>query len=510
MILLFFSSKNSFAQMEFIQNKGQWNAKINYKSEFSTGAFFLENRGFTVLLNKLSDVVEMSEYYHGHEKKSPKDNTNQTRTFHSHAYNVTFLGGAFTPERIPDKPIKSYNNYFIGNEQSKWAGDCKIYTAVTYKNIYPNIDIRYYSTQEKLKYDFIVHPGGNHAAIAMRYDGVDGLSVKNKELIISTSVGDVKEMAPYSYQTNLTKKSDVITKYIIKDNVVSFDVSNYDPSATLIIDPQLIFSTLTGSSQDNWGYTATPGPDGSFFAGGISFGQGYPVSTGAFQTQYGGGGADGSIGGYDIAIFKFSPNGADRVYATYLGGGGNEQPHSMITDAAGNLIVAGRTNSANFPTLTGILLAGAGYDIIVTKLNAAGTAIIGSVKIGGSGDDGVNIRSKYSGTQGAESIRRNYGDDARSEVILDASNNISNNFPVTAGAAQLTKGGGLQDGVILKFTPTLSGLLFSTYFGGGGNDACFVTSINPTTNNLYVAGVTESTNLPGNTASTIAQLPTEI
>ncbi len=497
--------------MEFVQNKGQWNDKINYKTDFSTGAFFLENRGFTVLLNKAADVVERSEYFHGHTKKSPKENTNEVHIFHSHAYTVSFLGGAFTPQSVPDKPLKTYNNYFIGNEEKKWAVDCKIYTAVTYKNVYPNIDVRYYSTQEKLKYDFIVHPGGNPSSIAMRYDGVDKLSIKNKELIVGTSIGDVKEIAPYSYQTNLTNKSDITTKYVIRDNVVTFDVSNYDPSATLIIDPQLIFSTLTGSSSDNWGYTATPGPDGSFFAGGITFSQGYPVSVGAFQTQYGGGGPDGEIGGYDIAIFKFSPNGADRLYATYLGGSGNEQPHSMIADAAGNLIVAGRTNSSNFPTKGGISLSGSGYDIIVTKFNATGTALIGSVKIGGNGDDGVNIRSKYSGTQGAESIRRNYGDDARSEVILDASNNIylasctqSNNFPVTAGAAQLVKGGGLQDGVILKFNATLSGLLFSTYFGGNANDACFVLSINPLTNNVYVAGVTESTNLPGNTTSTIS------
>jgi gliding motility-associated-like protein len=509
-MLLIFSNKNVLAQMEFTENKGQWDTKINYKTEFSTGAFFLENRGFTVLLNNPTDVVQKSEYYHGHGKKSPKENPNEVYTFHSHAYNVTFLGAAFTPQRVPDKPIKSYNNYFIGKDENKWAGDCKIYTAITYKNIYPNIDVRYYSTQEKLKYDFIVHPGGNPAAIAMRYDGVDKLRIKNNELYIGTSVGDVKEIEPYSYQTNLTKKADVKTKYIIRDNVVSFDVSNYDPAATLIIDPQLIFSTLTGSTSDNWGYTATPGPDGSFFAGGISFGQGYPVSLGAFQTQYGGGGADGDISGYDIAIFKFSPNGADRLYATYLGGNGNEQPHSMITDAAGNLIVAGRTNSSNYPVKGAALgLSGAGYDIIVTKFNTSGTALIGSVKIGGSGDDGVNIRSKYVNPRGAESTRRNYGDDARSEVILDAANNIylasctqSTNFPVTASVAQATKAAG-QDGVILKFNSTLSGLLFSTFFGGNGNDACFVASINNLTGDLYVAGATESNNLPGNTTGTV-------
>src|SRR5205085_3706859 len=143
----------------------------------------------------------------------------------------------------------------------------------------------------------------------------------------------------------------------------------------------------------NWGYTATPGPDGSFYAAGIAFGSGFPTSPGAYQTTYGGGVDEDGFRGYDIAIFKFSPNGSNRMYATYLGGSGNEQPHSMIVDAQGNLIVAGRSSSNNFPTkgLSPIGPRGA-FDIIITKFNAAGSDIIGSIKIGGTGDDGVNIR----------------------------------------------------------------------------------------------------------------------
>ncbi len=503
-----FLSKSAWAQMEFVQNKGQWNSKVNYKGDFSTGAFFLENKGFTVLLNKPDDVKKLSEFTHGHTTISPKEGSADAFIFHSFAYNVSFLGAAVNPERVPDKPLPSYNNYFVGNDAKNWATDCKIFTAITYKNVYPNIDVRYYSTADKLKYDFIVHPGGNPAAIAMRYDGGVSLTLKNKELIIGTSVGNVKEMAPYSYQTGISGAADVITKYVIRDNVVTFDVAKYDAKATLIIDPQLIFSSFTGSAVDNWGYTATPGPDGSFFAGGIVFGAGYPVSPGAFQTTFNGGAAEGSFGGIDMGIFKFSPNGSTRLYATYIGGSGNEQPHSMITDASGNLIIAGRSNSANYPLKTGIPSTGVNYDIVITKLNAAGTALIGSVKIGGAGDDGVNIRPKYIAPLGADKLRRNYGDDARSEVILDKSNNVyvtsctqSNNFP-TLFAAQGTSGGA-QDGVILKLNSDLSGLLFSTYFGGSGDDACFVAALNPVTNNLYVGGATSSNNLPGNKAGTI-------
>lgn len=505
---MFFLQKNAIAQIEFIENKGQWDKRVIYKGDFSTGALFLEKKGFTVLLSNADDLKKRNEFLHGAEKKNAKENPNDTFTVHSFAYNVSFLGGTANPQQIAEKPLATYNNYFIGNDEKKWASNCKIFTAITYKNIYPNIDVRYYSTADRLKYDFIVHPGGNPAAIGMRFDGGVNLSIKNKELVIGTPVATVKELAPYSYQTGANGSTDIKTKFVIKDNVVTFDVDGYDAKETLIIDPQVVFTTLSGSTSDNWGYTATPGPDGSFFSGGIVFGTGYPVSPGAYQTTYGGGVNEGQFPGVDMGIFKFSPNGSLRLYATYIGGNGNEQPHSMITDAAGNLVIAGRTNSPNYPLLTGIPATGSGNDIVITKLNAAGNALIGSVKIGGSADDGVNIRPKYIGTTGADRLRRNYGDDARSEVILDASNNVyvvsctqSANFPVQF-PVQATSGGN-QDGVILKLTPNLSGLFYSTYFGGSGDDACFVAAVSPVTGSLYVGGATSSNNLRGTTAGTI-------
>lgn len=524
---IFFIALSVTAQMQFIENKGQWDSRVKYRGDLTTGAFFLESKGFMVDMHSATDLAQLSEQQHGYippatttgignsfTKMMPPQPNYPSTTVHSHAYRVTFLSSNNTIDAVPDKVQSSYNNYFIGNDQSKWAANCKIYQAITYKNVYPNIDVRYYTEGNNLKYDFIVHPGGNPDAIAMRYDGVDKLAIKNKELIIGTSVGEIKELYPYSYQSITGKKQIVECKYVLTNNVVRFKVQHYSPSETLIIDPKLIFSTYTGSPQDNWGYTATPGPDGSFFAGGIAFGSGYPVSTGAYQTTYGGGINEDQTGGYDVAIFKFSADGSQRLYATYLGGDRNEQPHSMICDAQGNLIVAGRTSSHNFPGTPTRNAATIDYDIFVVKLSPLGTAALGSIRIGGSANDGVNIRPKYASDNGnpsADATRRNYGDDARSEVILDGGGNIflasctqSPDFPVTPNTPiQATFGKGRQDGVILKFSPNLNNVLFSTFFGGNGDDACFVMAINPVTGNLYVAGGTTSPDLPGNKTNVI-------
>ena len=511
-----FSAK---AQMEFVQNKGQWHSNVTYRGDFNTGSFFLESQGFTVLLHQPSDVQRLSAITHGHSMHDGEKNisVNDPFIFHSFAYKVKFLGAAENPQQLPDKIQSSHNNYFIGNDPSKWAGECKIFQAVTYKDIYPNIDIRYYSDAGKLKYDFIVKPGGKISSIAMQYDGISNIAVKDKELLITTPFGRVKELYPYTYQAGEGKRSTVNCRYVINKNVVSFKVDNYNENETLVIDPSVIFSTFTGSTSDNWGYTATPGADGSFFAGGIAFAAGYPVSPGAFQRVFNGGSNDDVFGGYDMAIFKFSASGSNRIYATYLGGAGNEQPHSMIADAQGNLIIAGRSNSLDYPVkaMNGSIGNGGGYDIVVSKLDAAGAVLMGSVKMGGSKNDGVNIRPKYpTTTPAAESLRRNYGDDARSEVIMDAANNIflvsctqstGSEFP-TRNPVQSSFAGGSQDGVIIKFNAALNTILFSTYFGGNGDDACFVTNISPTTGDLYVAGATSSTNLPGNTSGVMSPL----
>ncbi len=496
-----FVAQQVHGQAQFVQNKGQWDSKVEYRADFGSGSFFLENQGFTVAVHNVADLMKLSEQMHGHNVNAAT--MGQSITVNSHAYKVNFLGARSFTQNIPDKIQAFHNNYFEGNDQSKWASGCKIAQAVSYQNIYPNIDVRYYSDGGKMKYDIIVHPGGDIDRIAMQYAGVEKLEVQNQELVIKTSVGAVKELYPYSYQVNEGKRNTVNCKYVVKNNIVRFKVNGYDPASTLVIDPTLIFSTFTGSTAENWGYTATPGPDGSLFAGGIAFNSGYPVSPGAYQTTYGGGINEDGNGGYDMAIIKFSPNGVNRVYATYIGGSRNEQPHSMICDAQGNLYIAGRTNSSNYPGIQSG--AGGGYDITISKLNADGSALLGSIKIGGSGNDGVNIRGKYFPPDGADATRRNYGDDARSEVILDAAGNImlasctqSNNFPVTAGTPiQASFGGGRQDGVILKLNSSLSSILFSTYFGGSGDDACFVLSQSPVSGRIYVAGGTTSTNLPG-------------
>lgn len=492
-LITFFVTQKIFAQLEFIENKGQWDPRVKYMSNAGSGSFYLTQNGFTVAQYNPADVESVKSEKHGMETENKRGGAKSIdNKIRAHSYSVEFLNSG-NAEILPDKALTGVNNYFIGNDKSKWAGNCKIYLGVTYKNMYPGIDLRYYvDGGSNLKYDLIIHPGANINNIAMKYKGADKLTVKNRELHITTPMGTARELHPYSYQIINNQKQEVDCRYMVNGDIVKFKVKNYSPEQTLIIDPTEVFFSYSGSKAENWGFTATYGPDGSFYGGGIAFSAGFPSSPGSYDETYN--------GGFDIALIKLSPDGKNMIYTTYLGGSGDEQPHSLIVDGAGNLILAGRSSSSDYPT-TATFGGGGGWDIVVTKLNASGSAIIGSMKIGGTSDDGVNIADEQTGG-GTKSLKRNYGDDARSEVLLDASNNIyvasctsSANFPVTPGAFQSTIGG-MQDGVVLKLNPNCNSVLFSTFLGGTKDDAAYILALGKN-NNIYVAGGTGSNDFKG-------------
>lgn len=524
------TSQNNYTSLEFIENKGQWDSAITYRGDLNSGSFYLRKAGFTVVQHHPGDMERIAEEVHGHSSvqkgiKRPVRPTRDGRSgggvptpgntsdlvLRSHAYTMDFIGGNPAAKQLAGKPDQGYNNYFIGNDSSQWASNCRLFQEITYKNIYPGIDVKYYTESGTLKYEFILQPGADASQIAMKFNGVDKLSLRNNELIITTSVGELKELAPYTYQSDVNGRKKIECKYKIENNnVVRFALKDYDKSQVLVIDPSLIFASLSGSTADNWGYTATYGPDGSFFSGGIVFGTGYPTSPGAYQTNYRGVGGTGS---WNMGIMKLSSNGSQRLYATYIGGDAQDQPHSLFCDPQGNLIIAGRTSSNNYPAfLLACPVSGGkptgGADIVVTKLNVTGTALIGSARIGGDGADGLNTRDSHTG--GSFQLVSNYGDDARSEVIIDASGNIyvascsqsDGSFPTTPGASQSTLNGE-QDAVLLKLNPSCSALLFSTFMGGSGYEAGFVLALDPTNQDIYMAGATNSTNLPGNKTGSI-------
>ncbi|MCW3122073.1 MAG: domain containing protein [Flavipsychrobacter sp.] len=489
--------------VEFVENKGQWGTWFRYKADMQGGTeVCMENDGFRYILSDPDNTYKQDYFQHGQTKENP--------ILKFHVYKVSFVG-ANLPEITGERPQKVYYNYFLGNDPSAWKSEIHPFLALNYNKLYNGIDMHVFSEKDNLEYEFIVAPNADAGQVKMKFEGQDNLKIKDQKLLIGTSVGTVTEMKPYVYQYVNNERVEVACEYRLKNNILTFDFpEGYDHTQQLIIDPVVVLCTMTGSTADNWGYSATYDDAGNFYAGGLvndfaTPGTSFPVSPGAFQVKFGGGyGTAGPSTGYayaaDISIIKYDPTLKNRIYATYLGGAGNDHVHSMIVDPAGNLVIAGRTISVNYPVTSGCYQSTnkGWWDIVVTKFNSTGTALIGSTYIGGSGSDGVNFDSTE---YGYGELKYNYGDDSRSEVQLDNTGSIfvtsctnSADFPqVSSTAPGIT---GLQEGVVCKFNSTLSSLVWSTYFGGSGSDAGYVLAFDNLQQNVYVAGGTNSPNFP--------------
>ncbi len=485
-----YSQKSS--DIQFIENRGQWNKNIIFKLPMHGGDIYFEGGTTTFCLY---DKSKYGLYKHGEIKDS---------IIFGHTYKMNLE--SFNPnfKVIKENPSKHYYNYFIGNDKSKWKGDVKAYQQVYLQDIYNGIDQIFYGYYNKTKYDFVVRPEGNPNNILISYQGVEKLKIVKGHLVIETSIGDVIEQSPYAYQIVDGKEMQVPCHFNLKNNQLSFDFpEGYNHSLNLVIDPVLSFSTYTGSTADNFGCTATNDLDGNMYVGGTSFGVGYPTTIGAFQINFAG-------GIVDMGISKFSADGTNLLYSTYIGGTGNEIPHSLVVNDLNELIILGTSNSNNYPlsasafqnTMNGgttTTFNGYGFnftggcDIVVTKLNASGNGLIGSTYVGGSGNDGMNEFAP---------LHYNYGDAFRGEVILGQSSEIiiasttaSNDFPVSANAPQPNNAGS-TDAIIFALSTDLSTLLFSTYFGGTGFDSGYSAQIN-SNGDIYLCGGTMSADIPG-------------
>jgi len=496
--------------LEFVENKGQWNARARYMAELPGGRLFLRENGFTYAF---VDAQALS--HHTTRQKQAKQSTGGS--LRAHAYSVTFEGTNPNVHLTSSEATAEKRNYFLSPDPSTWASDVKGFRVVNYADIYAGIGVRLYENKDQhLEYDFTVAPGARPSDIRLRYEGADQVRLQNGSLLIKTSVTSVQEQAPKAWQQIGEKRVAVPCAFTLQGNVVSFKLGQYDPRYPLVIDPTVIFSSSTGSRADNWGYTATYDAQGNMYSGGIVFGVGFPTTNGAYDTSF--------SGNEDISIIKYntSVNGPGaRAYATYLGGTQADVPHSLVVNKQGELVIFGSTGSNNFPTTTraydrsfnggpavrpfpttisdpdGSPNYPSGSDLFVAKLSANGSALTGSTFLGGNGTDGLHIGSP---------LATNYGDEFRGDVITDDAGNVylastttSSDFPIRNGFRTSYQAGG-SDAVVCKLSFDLRELVWSTYLGGSGYDGAYSIQLDAN-RNVYVCGGTTSRNFPTTSGS---------
>ena len=478
------------AQNPFIENKGQYPKQVISKTNLPSGALFIEEAKLTYA------------FYDGKQLADIHDGLATNNHVDAHAYSVSFLNANSDIATTLEGESQFFENYYLG-DKSAWASGVNSYKKQVQKNIYEGIDLHFYVNDDKLKYELHLAKNSNEKAIKLRYDGASNLTINNGNLSVKTSVNSTLEYQPYAYQIINDIEVEVVCNYHLKRNILSFEFPNsYDKNYPLIIDPVLEFSTYSGSTTDNFGYTATYDNFGFLYSGSTSFGVGYPTTLGAYQLNYA-----NAVGGTDVAITKYDTSGTTRIYSTYLGGTKDELPHSMIVNSADELFIFGTTGSADFPVTSsayqanfngGPLLSLSlgvafpnGSDIFVSRLSTDGGNLLASTFLGGTDNDGLNTATR---------LKFNYADEVRGEIDIDKNNNIyiatctqSGDFPIIGGFQNTNNGG--QEGCIVKMDNQLTSIIWSSYLGGSADDGIYSLALDKD-DNIYVTGGTTSADFP--------------
>jgi hypothetical protein len=511
-------------------NEGQTDARVQFLAHGPGYTLFLSSRGAVVALHRIAQRAARAPL-------APPQDT---------VLRLGFLGSNPQVRASGQNQLPEKSNYFIGNDPRQWHTNVPTYGRVYYRALYPGVDLIYYGRQGRLENDFVIAPGTDPQKIRIRVDGAGSVKLRSTgNLVLETTTGEVKLQRPFAYQGTGKQKRQVTVRYIaLGKNEFGFRVAGYRRSETLTIDPVLSYSTYLGGTGGDIAYgiavdnsgdayvTGTTGstnfpvksaaqsspggnsdafvaelnPTGSallystYIGGsGTDSGQGiavdasgdafvtgttssgnFPVTSGAFQTTYGGGNSN-------AFVLKLSSGGSALSYATYLGGNAADFGQAIAIDGSGDAYVTGSTTSPNFPTASPIQPGNDGCttantvetctaDAFITKLNPAGNGLVYSTYWGGSSADSGQALAV----------------DPQSDAYIGGYT-YSTDFP-TQVPLQSSNGGGI-DGFITEFNPAGSKPIFSTYWGGSGNDQIFGLTLD-SAGSIYVAGETQSDDFP--------------
>lgn len=450
-----FTFGNLFAD-GFTENTGQINnADVLFSKSDGNFQFFLRKTGFTYQFVAVS--ADRDEWYKQvlrHGGLSPYD-----LDVYTHRVDIDFVDANLNPVIEAEHEMGSR----IYHSRST-VSPLRKYEQVTYKDLYPGIDLVFYEDNETLKYDFVVHPGADPSVIALAINHHDGVEINNEgALVIETSLGEIKELAPVSFQNNKTIK----TSFSLDGDVLRFSLGRYNKKESLRIDPSVIWSTYVGGNVLEIPIYATHDLYGNLYTSGTTFSTDL-ATTGAHQTTL--------SASSDAYLTKYTDDG-QLIWATYYGGNEATNGTGCAVDSFGNVYLTGETKATSgiatpgaHQTTYGGTGSGQG-DAFLVKFDSTGTRLWATY-FGGADDDAATHCEV----------------DHQNNVYITGRTNSSGSF--ISGGHQTGRGGDF-DAFLAKFNESGTHQ-WSTYYGGGLLDYGHGIATN-TLGDVYLSGTTAST-----------------
>ena len=363
------TARHGPASMVFEPNQGQAEEPVK---------FLARGRGYGLFLTPTEAVLVLAPSARGAARDAAASLAEPL------VVRMRLLGADAGATIAGDESLPGRSNYLLG-QADRWQHAVPAFARVRYTDVYPGISLVFYGTDRQLEYDFIVAPGADPAAVALAFDGVEGLHVDGAgDLVLATGAGDLRLRRPVIYQEVDGERRPVDGGYVVDGNRVRFRMTAWDPARPLVIDPILAYSTFLGGSSNDQGFGITVDATGNAYVTGSTISSNFPVSSSPLQAT--------RRGVTDAFVTKLDPTGA-LVFSTFLGGSGDDAGNAIVVDGSGNVLVAGTTTSGNFPvqgaspfapfqsTLRG------GNDAFVAKLDPTGGTLVYSTYLGSNTDD---------------------------------------------------------------------------------------------------------------------------
>lgn len=472
----------------FIENKGQF---LDQNKKARTDLLFmLQRQGMKVQLmqNRISfelytmqddNSFDEATGYPYWSHLDPEDRPSPKQRYQSSRIDVQFIGANPKPEIVAEEMMSDYLNYFLAYTPVQGITRVKQYNKITYKNLYPNIDLVLIATPGQnplgsLAYDFVVHPGGNINDIKYRYYGNDDQVLsENGTLETGTAQGKIVEMIPESYLKNeLGKKgAPVNVSFSINKNTIGFHAGAYDRNQSLVIDPSLAWATYCGGVLSEEGRGLATDSFSNVIIIGRSNSTDNIATINAYQTTL--------AGNVDINLEKYDSAG-HRLWGTYYGGSEDDHGRGVIVDKNNDYYLGCHTDSPDGCATPGAYrenyAGGIGDDALLAKFSSDGDRIFGT----------------YYGGDDEEIIRRLDFDTAGNVIMVGYTS--SDTGIATPGVYQTVfAGGSFSDLNLSKWTPD-GQLIWGTYLGGDNEEHGRSVAVDKY-NHIYVNGSAASEGL---------------
>ncbi len=359
-------------------------------------------------------------------------------------------------DRLPGR-----HNFFLGGDPGRWRTDVAAFGRVRYEGLYEGIDLVVREERSRVEYDVLLAPGADLGRLVLRVEGASGpLRIDGEgNLVVPTPLGEVLHLAPKTWEERPEGRVDRASRYrLVEADRFAFEVDGRDPSRPMVVDPGLLWSTYLGGANDDSGFRLVSDGAGGAIVAGSTFSLNFPTTPGAYDPTF-----NSTSTMSDVFVARLDPSqsgAAQLVWATYIGGSGNDGAYDVGIDPSGSVTVAGFTTSTGlpipFPTTPGAYdpTSNGGLEAFVSRLSPSGNSLTYSTYLGGFGNDwATNVEVDPSG------------------VVTLLGNTASGGFPtVNAYDPSFNLG---RDLFVARLDPSQSGaaqLVWSTYLGGSGNE----------------------------------------